>query len=183
MTPNPFGIVRAEFLHGRPRHAIFTVPGGEKASRHPSVEHSIPHVISRVPPRVCVNLSPGYHICSVTPSYATRSVRALLSLSLSSHRLPAPHPHSISPFESRRRPLSLSRPSVRPSAICLRFKTSGYLLHCLLTGGAPTRGPAPARTRTHASIFIARRLLPSASCFFFFFKELNNFYSKKRLQF
>lgn len=29
MTPNPFGIVRAEFLHGRPRHAIFTVPGGE----------------------------------------------------------------------------------------------------------------------------------------------------------
>lgn len=185
MTPNPFGIVRAEFLHGRPRHAIFTVPGGEKASRHPSVEHSIPHVISRVPPRVCVNLSPGYHICSVTPSYATRSVRALLSLSLSllppPSRSPSPLHIPIRVASPSSFSLSAVRPSVRPSAICLRFKTSGYLLHCLLTGGAPTRGPAPARTRTHASIFIARRLLPFASCFFF--KELNNFYSKKRLQF
>lgn len=174
MTPNPFGIVRAEFLHGRPRHAIFTVPGGEKASRHPSVEHSIPHVISRVPPRVCVNLSSGYHICSVTPSYATRSVRALLSLSLSSHRLPAPHPHSISPFESRRRPLSLSRPSVRPSvrprSACDSKPQDTCCIACLLA----VHPHADLRPRVHART--RRSLLRVDFChlrlaFFFFLRN------------
>lgn len=159
MTPNPFGIVRAEFLHGRPRHAIFTVPGGEgigEASKRRTLDTT--RHLTCVPPRVCVNLSPGYHICSVTPSYATRSVRALPPR----RPIPTPpHPHS-SRVAVLFLSLSLSRPfvrpSVRPSAICLRFKTSGYLLHCLLTG-VPTRGLRPrvhTHIRTHASIFIAR---------------------------
>ena len=107
---------------------------GEKASRHSSVEHSIPHVISRVPARVCVNLSlsPGYHICSVThPSSAPRPdhwftlfLRLSIPLSPRSQPLrpspsplarPSRRPPSI-PFESRCRPLSLSR---SPRAICL----------------------------------------------------------------
>lgn len=148
MTPNPFGIVRAEFLHGRPRHAIFTVPGGEKASRHPSVEHSIPHVISRVPPRVCVNLSPGYHICSVTPSYATRSVRALLSLSLSPPTafplpIPTPYPHSSRVAVLF---LSLGRPSVRPRSACDSKPQDTCCIACLLA----VHPHADLRPRVHA---------------------------------
>lgn len=153
MTPNPFGIVRAEFLHGRPRHAIFTVPGGEKASRHPSVEHSIPHVISRVPPRVCVNLSPGYHICSVTPSYATRSVRALLSLSLS--LLPPPS-RSPSPLHIPIRVavlfLSLGRPSVRPSVRDLLAIQNLRILVALPAYWRCTHTRTCARAYTHARV-------------------------------
>lgn len=151
MTPNPFGIVRAEFLHGRPRHAIFTVPGGEKASRHPSVEHSIPHVISRVPPRVCVNLSPGYHICSVTPSYATRSVRALLSLSLLPPPSRSPSPLHIPIRVASPSSFSLSsvRPSVRPRSACDSKPQDTCCIACLLAvhPHADLRPRVYARTR------------------------------------
>lgn len=154
MTPNPFGIVRAEFLHGRPRYAIFTVPGGEKASRHPSVEHSIPHVISRVPPRVCVNLSSGYHICSVTPSYATRSVRALLSLSLSPPTafplpIPTPYPHSSRVAVLF---LSLGRPSVRPSVRDLLAIQNLRILVALPAYWRCTHTRTCARAYTHARV-------------------------------
>lgn len=76
--------------------------------------------------------------------------RSPLSLSLSSHRLPAPHPHSISPFESRRRPLSLSRPSVRPSvrprSACDSKPQDTCCIACLLA----VHPHADLRPRVHA---------------------------------
>lgn len=53
-----------------------------KASRRSRVEHSIPHVISHVPPRIRVNLSPGYII-------------SVLSLWLS---FSIPHPQHVVSF-------------------------------------------------------------------------------------
>lgn len=151
MTPNPFGIVRAEFLHGRPRHAIFTVPGGEgigEASKRRTLDTT--RHLTCVPPRVCVNLSPGYHICSVTPSYATRSVRALPPR----RPIPTPpHPHSsrvavlflsLSLFLGR----SSVRPFVRPRSACDSKPQDTCCIACLPV--YPHAACARAYTRTYA---------------------------------
>lgn len=140
-----------------------------KALRHSSVERSIPHVISRVPARERrVKLSPGYHICVLTrSSLATQSVRPLSPPVCSSFFRSPPlrpsHPVSrlASPLRSplNRILLALSL-SLNRRTICLWFKTSGHLLHCLLTRPlTPThtrtymrvRG-ASARTRTYVAI-------------------------------
>lgn len=126
---------------------------GEKVSRHSSVEHSIPHVISRVPARVCVNLSPGYHICSVTPSSARDPIGSssfsacpFLFLSFATPPTFPPSPPTLNrhpiPFESRRCPLSLSRP---PRSACDSKPQDTCCIACLLV-----HPQAAARTRTHA---------------------------------
>lgn len=108
MTPNPFGIVRAEFLHGRPRHAIFTVPGGEgiEASKRRTLDTTRHLTCSAARLRKPLSgVSYLFRDTVLRDPIGARSPLSPLPLSRS--------PHPISPFESRRRPLSLSRPSVR----------------------------------------------------------------------
>lgn len=110
-----------------------------KASRRSSVEHSIPHVISHVPARIRVNLSSGYHICSFAPPFLFYLASPARDLFLSFNVGPCDQSptlrssilsllSSILSLLSRSLPLSFSH-----AAICLWFKTSGHLLHCLLT--------------------------------------------------
>lgn len=107
MTPNPFGIVRAEFLHGRPRHAIFTVPRGE------GIEASKRRTLDTTRHLTCSAARLRKPLSGVSYLFRDTVLRDPIGARSPLSPPTLPLPHSISPFESRRRPLSLSRPSVR----------------------------------------------------------------------
>lgn len=107
MTPNPFGIVRAEFLHGRPRHAIFTVPGGE------GIEASKRRTLDTTRHLTCSAARLRKPLSGISYLFRDTVLRDPIGARSPLSPPTLPLPHSISPFESRRRPLSLSRPSVR----------------------------------------------------------------------